>query len=194
MAKGKLSATKAILKLKKEKLLGGDEPLTPAVVTAKPSAPSIRVNEMTADDIYAIKQKFSEERPDEAFDMWLTKKYGIKPDDFAEALRDAKDAKKIVEAQRIKGDIDEVNSEFVKGNPDWNDEYGNIPSNLRVLVGRMAKAHLNKKITVKTPQPVVDTTIYELFSGGFWTVENLETAKDELIESGLLEKSSIPCG
>lgn len=189
MAKAKLSATKAILKLKKEKLLGGDEPTRTVDIPAKPSRPQINVNQLSADDVYAIKQKFAEERPDEAFDLWLSKKYNVKPEEFADALKDAKEAKKIVEAQRVKGEIDEVNTEFVKSNPDWNEEYGNVSSNLRMLVGRMAKAYLNKKITAKTPQPVVDTTIYELFSGGFWTVENLETAKEELIESGLLEKS-----
>jgi len=190
MAKAKLNATKAIQKLKKERLLGGDEPTTPVNIPARPGAPSINVNQLSADDIYAIKQKFTEERPDEAFDLWLAKKYGVSPDDFADALKDAKEAKKIVEAQRVKGEIDEVNTEFVKTNPDWNENYGNVSSNLRMLIGRMAKAHLNKKITDKTPQPVVDTTIYELFSGGFWTVENLETAKEELIDSGLLEKST----
>lgn len=188
MAKGKLAATKAILKLKKEKLLGGDEAPKP-VTTAKP-APSINVSELNADDVYAIKQKWNEDRPDEAFNLWLKKQFGVSPEEFAKALKSAEEANKIVEAQRVKGEIDEVNSEFVRNNPDWNEEYGNIASNLVALIARMSKAHLGKSLPKKAPQAVVDTTIYELFAAGAWTVENLERAKDELIDSGLLEKSA----
>jgi hypothetical protein len=34
--------------------------------------------------------------------------------------------------------------------------------------------------------------IYELYRNGNWTAENLEAAKDELIEGGLLKKVSAP--
>jgi hypothetical protein len=34
----------------------------------------------------------------------------------------------------------------------------------------------------------VDDTIYELYSHGFWTVDNLEKAKEELVENGLFER------
>lgn len=186
LAKAQVNATKAIMKLKKEKLLGGDEPPAPALNPAQRTA--TKATNLTPDDAYAIKNALAE-NPPEAFDMWLKKKFGLDPDQFAEALTVASEAKRIVDAQKVKAEVEEINVDFVRNNPDWNEDYGSDPSNIRKLIGRMSKAFLNKKITEKTPQATVDDTIYELYSRGFWTVENLETAKEELIDSGLLEKS-----
>ena len=61
-------------------------------------------------------------------------------------------------------------------------------ANIRLLIGRMAKAYLNKKITKSTSQVMVDDTIADLFDKGYWTVETLEKAKEELVENGLFER------
>ena len=58
------------------------------------------------------------------------------------------------------------------------------------MLFRSAKAHFNKRISVNSPQAVVDNTIYDLYTRGYWTAENLGTAKEELIDSGLLEKTT----
>ena len=190
-AKAQVNASKAIRKLKKEKLLGGDEPARVAANTPQqPAVPKVSV--LTADEEYEIKNKLNENLPSQAFDVWAKKRFGLDVDQLAAALKSAGNAERIVEAQKIKSEVEDVNQDFVSQNPDWAEEYSGSPQNLRRLVGRMSKHYLGKKITDKTPQTTVDDVIYELYSGGFWTVENLETAKEELIDSGLLDKVESP--
>ena len=197
LAKGKLEASKAILKLKREKLLGGDEAPVRQVTPPAPK-PKASVTALSADDVYAIKNKLTSEDPAqvaEAFDEWVLKRFKMDPDQFAEALNSAPEAKRIVEAQRVKAEVEEVNKEFVDRNPDYiefvsTDDENVNKTNIRLLVGRVSKVYLNKKLSKSTSQSVVDDTIYDLYSGGYWTVENLETAKEELIENGLFERST----
>ena len=191
LAKGKLEASKAIKKLKKEKLLGGEDPIqTP---TATPQR-ILTANIPSADDIYSIKNKINE-NPVEALDEYFKTRFGVSPEEFAEKLKSADKADKIVLAQQVKTAVDEVNGEFIKENPDYVEGYTGqdvAGKNVRLLIARVSKTFLNKKITQKTTDKEVDNTVAELYSKGFWTVENLETAKDELIESGLLERSTTP--
>lgn len=186
ICEAKLEANLAIHRLKKEKLLGGDEP-SPAQATPVTKPVSPKVSNLTADDIYEIKNKLTD-NPSEAFDAWVKKRFGLEPEEFADALKSSKETQRIVEAQRVRADIEEVNTDFIRSNPDYAENYQN-DENARLLIGRMAKSYLNKKITKSTPQSTVDDTIFELYSRGFWTADNLETAKEELIDSGLLERS-----
>ena len=154
----------------------------------------LTANIPTADDIYSIKNKINE-NPVEAFDEYFVKRFGVSPEEFAEKLKSVDKADKIVLAQTIKTAVDEVNGEFIKSNPDYTEEYSGkdvVDKNTRNLIARVSKTFLNKKITQRTSDDEVDNIIAELYSKGFWTVENLETAKDELIESGLLERSTKP--
>lgn len=190
LAKGKLEASRTIRRLKKDKMLGSDEPSSPVAPPAPRNLAQVTV--LTGDDIYAIKNAIAD-NPAEAFDIWVEKRFGLKPEEFAEALKSAPEAKRIVDAQKTKGEVEEVNQDFVSQNPDYvefvstsDDEINR--TNIRVLVGRMAKAYLNRKITKSTSQTTVDDTIYDLHKGGFWTVDNLETAKEELVENGLFER------
>jgi hypothetical protein len=192
LAEGKLEASKAIHRLKKEKLLGGEE----ATLTAAPVRNTAKVENLSADDVYEIKNKL-QDNPSEAIDAWVKKRFGLNPDEFAEALKSAPEAKRIVEAQNIKANIDEVNSEFVNQNPDYLEYVTTADNavneaNMRILVARMAKSYLNKKITKHTPQAIVDDCIYEVYKRGKWTLENLETAKEELVESELFERPESP--
>lgn len=187
ICEGKLEANKAIHKLKKEKLLGGDEPATQSVPSV-PKKVDPKLKQLTADDIYEIKNAF-EQNPGEAFDIWIKKRFDLDPEQLATALKAAPRAEQIAENQRIKADIDEINAEFIGNNPDYAEKYS-TPENAKLLVTRMAKAYLGRKIAKNTPQSVVDETIYELFSKGYWTAENLETAKDELLEGALLQQAS----
>ncbi len=198
LAKGKLNASKAILKLKREKLLGGDEPAKPVTPPTPRTAASVNV--LSADDVYAIKNKLTSEDPAqvaEAFDEWVLKRFGMNPAQFSEALNSAPEAKRIVESQRVKSEVEDVNKEFVERNPDYieyvsTDDEDINKTNIRLLIGRIAKVYLNKKITKSTTQSTVDDLIYDLYTKGYWTVENLESAKEELIENGLFERSATP--
>ncbi len=187
VCEAKMESNKAIHKLKKEKLLGSDEPVVRNTPAPKRNVP--HVTALTADDAWEIKNKLQSENPAEGFDVWVKKRFGLDPEEFAEALKSAPEAKRILEAQKVKTDIDEVNSEFIGSNPDYAEQYL-TEDNAKVIVIRMAKAHLNKRLAKNTPQSAIDDAIYELYNGGFWTADNLETAKDELIESGLLERST----
>jgi hypothetical protein len=191
LAKGKLEASKAIKKLKKEKLLGGDDPVQ--LPTATPQR-ILTANIPTADDIYSIKNKINE-NPVEAIDEYFQKRFNLSPEEFAEKLKSADKADKIVLAQTVKTAVDEINREFIRNNPDYVEEYTGqdvAGKNVRLLIARVSKTYLNKKITQRTSDDEVDNAVAELYSKGFWTVENLETAKEELIESGLLERSTKP--
>ena len=190
LAKGKLEASKTIKKLKKEKLLGGDENTPLPAPVSRP----LKVSVPTADEVYAVKNKFDENIVD-GFDEYFRKRFGVDPEVFAEKLKSADGAERIVNAQIIKKAIDEVNGAFVRENPDYIENYTGSDvwqENARLLISRISKTYLNKKISKKTPDEEVDNTVAELYSKGFWTVENLETAKDELIDSELLKRSTRP--
>lgn len=180
----KLEASKAIRRLKKEKLLGGDEK-APSVVPNLPPSPT--ASSLTADDVVEIRNKM-QDNPGEAFDIYLSKRFGMNPEQLAAALKVADEAKSIVNAQTVKADIEEVNQEFIKENQDFAQEYSGDPENVRKLIARMAKVYLNKRVSSNSPQSLIDNTIFDLYSKGYWTAENLETAKEELIDGGLLEK------
>ena len=186
ICEAKMDSNKAIHKLKKEKLLGGEDSSPAPVLPVKNVA---KISTLSADDAWEIKNKLNSENPAEGFDAWVKKRFGLDPEEFAEALKAAPEARKIAEAQKVKGDIDEVNAEFIGNNPDYAEHYSSS-DNAKVLVVRMAKAHLNRKLNKSTPQSTIDDTIFELYNKGFWTPENLETAKEELIDSGLLERST----
>jgi hypothetical protein len=186
---GKLEASKAVRRLKKEKLLGSDDrvPPTPqSVPIIQQSIPSATA--LTADDVVEIRNKM-QDNPGEAFDIYLRKRFGMDPEQFSAALKVAEEAKSLVTAQNVKADVEEVNQEFIRNNPDFANDYAG-PENVHKLIARMAKAYLNKRIKDNSPQSVIDNIIYDLYTRGYWTPENLETAKEELIDSGLLVKTT----
>jgi hypothetical protein len=190
LAKGKLEASRVIRKLKKEKMLGGEEVTHVSAPPAPRNTASIKT--LSADDVYEIKNKLAD-NPADAIDIWVQKRFGLNPDEFAEALKSAPEAKRIVDAKKIQEEIDEISRDFVGQNPDYVETTSTADpevnrTNIRLLVGRMAKAFLNKKVTKNSAQTIVDDVIYELYSKGFWTVDNLETAKEELVENGLFER------
>jgi len=185
---GKLEASKAVRRLKKEKLLGGEEPKAPTPPTIAP-VPATSSTVLTADDVMEIKNKL-QDNPVEAFEAWMYKRFGYDSDQLGAALKAAEESKSILAAQTAKADIEDVNQEFIRENPDFAQDYSSDPENVRKLIGRMSKAYLNKRISVNSPQAVVDNTIYDLYTRGYWTAENLGTAKEELIDSGLLEKTT----
>ena len=180
----KLEASKLIRKLKKEKLLGGEDREHPAAPPVM-QAPIVPSTALSADDVVEIRNKM-QDNPGEAFDIYIKKRFGKDPEQFAAALNVADEAKSLVTAQTVKADIEEVNVEFIRENPD----FYSVPENVHKLIARMAKAYLNRRIKDHAPQAVVDNTIYDLYVKGHWTVENLETAKEELTEIGELLKAT----
>lgn len=187
-AKNALNGTIAIRKLKTEKLLGGTEPdhqPTPQRII-NPS-----VSTLTADDIIGIKNELAD-NPDKAISDWMQKKFGSNLDELAEALKAAPEAKRLVDAQTVKADTAEVIDDFLKNNQDYSTEY-NTAENGRSLVRRLAKVHLKKTVS-KDLKVNIDDVIYELYKSGNWTEENLEAAKEELIDAGALQRvsTSVP--
>src|ERR1700728_854818 len=188
-AKNALNGTIAIRKLKTEKLLGGNEP-EHISVPQKPINPS--VNSLTADEIIGIKNELAD-NPDKALSDWMQKKLGVSSlDELAEALKAAPEAKRLVDAQTVKADTAEVIDDFLKNNQDYTTQY-NTAENGRLLIRRLAKVHLKKTVS-KDLKVNVDDVIYELYKSGSWTEENLEAAKEELIDAGALQlvSTSVP--
>jgi hypothetical protein len=181
LAKGKLEASKAIKKLKKEKLLGGDE--TPIPMQEHSNQKILTSNILTADDMYAIKNKM--ENPVEAFDEYFLKRFGVNPEEFKEALNSAKGAERIANALKIQAEINEINGDFIRENPDYAENYtGEVwQENARILLARMIKTYLHKTVGKNTTNTDIDELTADLFLKGFYTAENLEKAKGELIEA-----------
>ncbi len=187
VCKGKLQASKAIRRLKKEKLLEVQETRTPEVPSAPKRTP--KVTPLTADDMAEV-QNLMGDNAVSGLDTYFQKRFGMSLEEVAESLKSAGDAKTIVEMQNVQRDVGEVNQDFIRENPDYAENYLS-DENARLLIQRLAKVYLHKSVS-KDLKHSVDNVIFELYEKGFWTAENLETAKDELIESGLLELTVTP--
>ena len=185
VCKGKLEASKTIRRLKKEKLLEVQEQRVQNAPPAPKKTP--KVEALTADDMAEV-QNLMGDNAVSGLDAYFRKRFGMSPEELAESLKSADTAKTILEMQKAQADVNEVNQDFIKENPDYAENYLS-DGNSKLLIQRMAKVYLHKSISKNQN---VDDIIFELYERGFWTAENLETAKDELIESGLLELTVAP--
>lgn len=166
---GKLNATKQIRDLtRKVKLGDGVE----ATATRAERSPEPVSRELTADDIFSIKQKL-ESNPALAFEEWFQKRTGLGVDQLVNMASKGSKA----------GDelsVEAVNKAFVARNPTY---YGDENfENFELLVAYLGKNKIGKTLTLKNR----DAVYQQLVNDGLWTVQNLEEAFTDLSDSGLL--------
>lgn len=167
IAIGKLHATKKIRDLNKQVKLGVSKDFTPAP-QAVPAAPQ----QLTADDVFAIKTQL-ESNPDLALETWFQKKTGMSVKQLVELAQKGQRAS-------IELDTEATNKTFVSSHPDYyaDPSYENFTS----LVAYIAKHKLGRTLTDRNKDELYES----LVSSGLWTVQNLDEAYEELTEAGLL--------
>jgi len=159
----KLKATQKIRELNRQVKLGGVPKTAPAPAAAMP-----QVRNLTADEIFEIKAQL-ESDPGLAFDTLFQKQYGVSMATLVQL------AQKGANADANLG-TEAVAKEFLARNADT---YYPVGKNETLLIQWLAKYKLGK--------PGAD--IGELYTGGVWTVENLEEAFQDLASDDLLAKA-----
>lgn len=169
MAKAQLNATIKIRDLNKKVKLGNLTP-KPAQVQNSP-VPQSRA--LTADEIFEIKTQLGD-NPDLAIDNWFAKKTGLSVQQLVTLAQKGANAEANLETEA-------VCKEFLFNNPDYYGDKDN--QNFKAIVFWLAKYKLNRAVA----DPI--SGMYELHSSGYWTVENLEEAFEDLSQDDLLIKA-----
>ena len=170
--KGKLHATKAIQELNRKVKLG--EPKQTAPAPNVPPPPSTQARSLTADEIYKYKELLQTD-PVAAQDFYNEIRYGMNPDEFATRLDQIKRNAVIGRDTNIEN----IGMAFVNGNPD----YYPTPANHIAVVQYLTKKYLGYTASgSQLSQAQVD-----LYERNVWNLQELEAAKDELLEDGLLQ-------
>ena len=175
MAEGKLNATQKIRELNRELKLGGQAPVAPQQFSQPHPGP----RQLTADEQFEIKTEL-EANPDLALSKWFQKKTGKTVEELMALAEQGANV-------NINVSMGDVAKEFRDNNP----EYYSVDKNYYALVRYIAKNKLRKTI----PDNQANTVAVELFHSGYWTVESLEEAFNELNEASLLvpaPRSSAP--
>jgi hypothetical protein len=167
MASGKLNATKKIRDLNRELKLGSGGQAPQQASQALPQARSL-----TADEIFEIKTQL-DSNPDLALSTWFQKQTGMSVSDLAHLARKGANADTQVS-------MDSVNRTFLNENPDYypDQEFKNFNAIVRYISKHKTGKNIKDADAAQTA-----TNLYE---SGFWTVENLEEAFQELSDDGLL--------
>jgi hypothetical protein len=170
--KAQLNATKKIRSQDQRLKLGDPAPApTPSVAYQGP----VTVRELTADERFEFKTIFDAD-PIRAMDFYNEKRYGMKPEQFAQRLNDTTTARK----QTVAGLANATASLFVRNNPDFYPDAEGV--NYLKMVRYLGRQNLNRAVTKDN----ASQTVEDLQEQGFWSLEALEAAKDDLNESGLL--------
>jgi hypothetical protein len=166
--KAQANATRKIRELNRQVKLG---PTTEPKPQQEPISQP-RSKQLTADEITEIKLEL-QTNPDAAFDKWFQKKTGLRVDQLVTLAKSGHEAKTELTAEQ-------VNKEFLARCPDFypDKNYENFAS----LVTYLAKHKLGRSVTDRNQDEIYQS----LLTGGHWTVQNLETAFNELNEDGLL--------
>jgi hypothetical protein len=169
IAAGKVNATKKIRELNRKTKLGENTVTTPTRVAPITKA---TLRDLTPDEIFEYKT-LHESNPQAALDYFNEKRYGLKPQEFAQKLNEGTTARNL-------GDIESVARTFVSTNPDY------LPTgnNFLTIVKYLVRTHFGRGIS---PTENLDQLTIDLLESGVWTVDNLEDAKNELLASELLE-------
>ena len=171
--KAQLHATKKI-RAQDQKLKLGDPVPSPVAAPPPPGQP-ISVRELTADERFEYKTLLDSD-PVRALDFYNEKRYGLTPEQFAQRLNQPL----VTHQQTTQSNANATASRFVDTNKDfYPDPEG---SNYLTMVRYLGRNYLNRVVTKST----ASATVEALQEAGFWTLENLEAAKDDLNESGLL--------
>lgn len=173
LSKAQLHATKKIRSQDQKIKLGDPAPSTPTAPPV-PGQP-VAVRDLTADERFEYKTLLDSD-PVRAHDYYNEKRYGLNPEQFAQRLNESLNIKK-------QTTVNEANSRaerFVETNKDfYPDPEG---KNYLTMVRYLGRNYLNRAVT----QATASATVEALAEAGHWTIENLEAAKDDLNESGLL--------
>lgn len=175
--KAQLNATKKIRDLNRENRSLKQTP-TPPPQPAPTATPSVRA--LSADEIVDIKLKL-ETNPDLAFEELFQKKTGLSFEQLAQIAQDAREGKQA----KLELLTEQVGKAFVEANPD----YYPTPQNFEKIIKYLAKYKLGYG-HVRDEQAV--QVMHELAAKGFYTVESLEEAFEELSEDGSLQTKPAP--
>lgn len=176
--KAQLHATKKI-RSQDEKLKLGGEP-TPTSQPLAPNSP-ITVRELTADERFEYKTLLDSD-PVRALDYYNEKRFGLSPEQFAQRLNEST----VTRTQTAESLANATASQFVLNNKDFYPDPEGV--NYLKMVRYLGRQYMNRTVS-KTN---ASQTVLDMQQAGHWTIENLEAAKDDLNESGLLlEKPAI---
>lgn len=164
--KAQANATRKIRELNRQAKLG--------LTTETPKGPTKRSEgrALTADEVVSIKLKL-ETNPDLAFEEWFQTKTGMNVQDLVRLAKSGQEAKLELSAEQ-------VNKEFLSRCPEFYPDAGY--DNFASLVTYIAKHKLGRAVSDRNQEEVYQT----LLDGGYWTVQNLETAFHDLNDDGLL--------
>jgi hypothetical protein len=168
LSAGKISATQEIRKLNKKLKFEG---VAPIPAPAAPVAETVFGRDLTADEIFELKTDLAS-NPDLAFDKWFQKKTGMKVGDLVRMAKTGKAASDELSAEA-------VSKEFLGAHP----AYEPYEKNFTALISWLCKYKLHQPLSGRDPNDMVET----LFTAGFWTVDSLNEAYEDLVEDGLLD-------
>jgi len=173
VAIGKLNATKQIRKLNRQVKLGTAR-TRPAEAPTPAPVPQLR--ELTADEKFALKQEMAND-PDLANQKWFQQKTGMT---LQELVTLAKEGATQGRAANVSLITEAIARDFVAQTPEYyRDDKG---ANVVALVSWLSKNRLNRAISPAE----TDDAVNALYEKGFWTVQDLTEAYEDLNEAGLL--------
>jgi len=171
--KAQLHATKKIRQQDEKLKLGDPTPAAPPIPVS--SAQPVTVRALNADESFEFKTLL-ESDPIRAMDYYNEKRFGLKPEQLAQRLNETVNTRRLT----TQGLADATAFRFVEANKDfYPDSEG---KNYLTMVRYMGRQYLNRSVTKAN----ASQTVEDLQEQGFWSLENLEAAKDDLNESGLL--------
>lgn len=172
--KAQLHATKKIRSQDQKLKLGDPAPAAPTPPAPQPNQP-VAVRQLTADEAFEFKTLFDAD-PIRAMDFYNERRFGLTPDQFAQRLNEPLAVRQQVSAR----EADAIAYRFVDANKDfYPDPNGR---NYLQMVKYMGRQYLQRAVNANN----IGKTVEDLFEAGFWTVENLEAAKDDLNASEFL--------
>lgn len=131
--------------------------------------------QLTADDITEIKNQLSV-NPALALDTLFQKQTGLT---VAQLAALAKQGYNEGRASRSTLDMESIAKEFTGSHPD----YVSTDENYYALIGWLTKYKLGRTLTKRNASEMMDA----LYEQGFFTVDNLDEAYEELVQDGFLE-------
>lgn len=177
LAAAKMHATRHIRDLnKKIKLTARPEPV--AQPPQRPTAAAHEAHVLTADEIVEIKNQLGV-NPALALDNLFQKQTGLTVAELASLARQGYNEGR---ASRAELDMESVAKEFCGAHPD----YVTHDDNYFTLVGWLAKYRLGRTLTSRNQNELMNL----LYQNGFWTVDNLDEAFEELAQDGFIELAS----
>lgn len=175
--KGKLHATKTIQELNRKVKLGDGVPTRETPARTSPTR--IKSRDLTADERFEYKTLLDSD-PVAAQDFLNEKRYGLTPEEYVARLNKTVD----IEEQTRSAEIDRISNQFIKEN----DDYFPTAENYSTILKYLSHEHLGRVPTKRDLEESMKSGAIpqSLYDAGAWTIQDLEAAKEDLLESGLL--------